>query len=210
MNNKIFAYARKNVKSEIIDEQIKLIRNYCNENDIDLNERDFIIDDSENTLSREGYNALCSYMMRRGDVLIISELDRLGRDIVNIKEEYIKLIEGGIDLIIISNPIISTYGKEEYEKQITQRIVCDLLIYVSEKEKAKNRRKQAEGIQALKDKNNGKGVGRPKTKVNKDFKIQYKLWKSGKQTAVQTFNNLGLTKATFYRLVKEYEESTKI
>ena len=76
----------------------------------------------------------------------------------------------------------------------------------AEKEKAKNKRRQAEGIQALKDKNNGRGIGRPKTKVNKDFKVQYKLWKSGKQTAVQTFNNLGLTKATFYRLVKEYEQ----
>ena len=102
---------------------------------------------------------------------------------------------------------MSTYGKSEYEKEITQNIISDLLSYISQKEKARNKRKQAEGIQALKDKNNGKGIGRPKTKVNKDFKVQYKLWKSGKQTAVQTFNNLGLTKATFYRLVKEYEEN---
>lgn len=207
MNNKIFAYARRNVKSEVIDEQIKLIKKYCDENDIVLNERDFIIDDSENTLTREGYNALCSYMMRSGDVLIISELDRLGRDVINIKEEWVKLIDEGIDIIVINNPIISTYGKNEYEKELTQKIVSDLLIYIGEKEKAKNKRRQAEGIQALKEKNNGKGIGRPKTKVNKDFKVQYKLWKGGKQTAVQTFNNLGLTKATFYRLVKEYEES---
>lgn len=208
MNNKVFAYARKNVKSEVISEQINLIKDYCSNNQINLDERDFIIDDSENTLSREGYNALCSYMMRSGDVLIISELDRLGRDIINIKDEWFKLIDMGIDLIIISNPIMSTYGKSAQEKDITQRIISDLLLYISEKEKAKNKRRQAEGIQALKDKNNGRGIGRPKTKVNKDFKVQYKLWKSGKQTAVQTFNNLGLTKATFYRLVKEFEENS--
>ena len=208
MNNKVFAYARKNVKSEAISEQINLIKDYCSNNQINLDERDFIIDDSENTLNREGYNALCSYMMRSGDVLIISELDRLGRDIINIKDEWFKLIDMGIDLIIISNPIMSTYGKSAQEKDITQRIISDLLLYISEKEKAKNKRRQAEGIQALKDKNNGRGIGRPKTKVNKDFKVQYKLWKSGKQTAVQTFNNLGLTKATFYRLVKEFEENS--
>lgn len=207
MNNKIFAYARTNIKNEIIDDQIKMIRDYCCENNINLNERDLIVDNSENNLIREGYNALCSYMMREGDVLIISELDRLGRDVTNIKEEWIKLIDSGINLIIINNPIMSTYGKSEYEKEITQNIISDLLSYISQKEKARNKRKQAEGIQALKDKNNGKGIGRPKTKVNKDFKVQYKLWKSGKQTAVQTFNNLGLTKATFYRLVKEYEEN---
>lgn len=208
MNNKVFAYARKNLKSEVISEQINLIKDYCSNNQINLDERDFIIDDSENTLNREGYNALCSYMMRSGDVLIISELDRLGRDIINIKDEWFKLIDMGIDLIIISNPIMSTYGKSAQEKDITQKIISDLLLYISEKEKAKNKRRQAEGIQALKDKNNGRGIGRPKTKVNKDFKVQYKLWKSGKQTAVQTFNNLGLTKATFYRLVKEFEENS--
>jgi len=205
MSKKTFAYARKNKKSELIDEQVNLIKKYCKDNNIELNERDFIIDDSENTFLREGYNALCSYMMRNGDVLVISELDRLGRDIVSIKDEWIKLNKEGIELIIVNNPVLSTCGKDDNEKYITQSIISELLIYISDKEKSKNRRRQAEGIQALKEKNNGKGVGRPKIKINKEFKIQYKLWKNGKQTAVQTFNNLGLTKATFYRLVKEYE-----
>lgn len=206
MSSKVFAYARKNIKSESIDEQVKLIEDYCKDNNIELNERDLIIDDSENTCSREGYNALCSYMMRSGDILIISELDRLGRDAAAMKEEWIKLNKENIEIVIINNPVLGTYGKDNMQKEVTQKIISELLVYISDKEKAKNKRKQAEGIQALKEKNNGKGVGRPKTKVNKDFKIQYKLWKSGKQTAVQTFNNLGLTKATFYRLVKEYEQ----
>ena len=206
MSNKVFAYVRKNIKNESIDEQLNLIGDYCRDNNIELNERDLIIDDSENTFLREGYNALCSYMMRSGDVLIISELDRLGRDVAAMKEEWIKLNEEGIEIVIINNPLLSTYKKDKMQKDIIQKIVSELLIYISDKEKAKNKRKQAEGIQALKMRNNGKGVGRPKTKVDKDFKIQYKLWKNGKQTAVQTFNNLGLTKATFYRLVKEYEQ----
>ncbi|NME84148.1 recombinase family protein [Clostridium sp. SM-530-WT-3G] len=206
MTKKVFAYARKNIKNELIDEQIKLIKTYCEDNDIELDERGLIIDDSENTFLREGYNALCSYMMRDGDVLIISELDRLGRDIGAIKDEWIKLSNNGIELIILNNPLLSTYDKSDTEKDVTKRVVSELLIYISEKEKAKNKRKQAEGIQALREKNHGRGVGRPKIKVNKDFKVQYKLWKGGRQTAVQTFNNLGLTKATFYRLVKEYEQ----
>lgn len=205
MSKKIFAYARKNIKSESIDDQINLIKNYCKNNNMELDERDLIIDNSENTLLKEGYNALCSYMIRGGDVLIITELDRLGRNITIIKEEWLKLNNEGIEIIIINNPLLSTYGKNEKEKEITRGIVSELLTYMSDKEKAKNKRKQAKGIQALKEKNNGKGVGRPKTKVNKEFKVQYKLWKSGKQTAVQTFNNLGLTKATFYRMVKEYK-----
>lgn len=206
MSKKLFAYARKNIKSESIDEQINLIKAYCKNNNIELDERDFIIDDSENTFLREGYNALCSYMMRNGDALIISELDRLGRNVGAIKDEWIKLNDNGIELIIINNPLMSTYNKSSTEKDVIQKVVSELLVYMSEKEKAKIKRRQAQGIQALKEKNHGRGVGRPKTKVNKEFKVQYKLWKDGKQTAVQTFNNLGLTKATFYRLVKEYEQ----
>ena len=51
MSSKVFAYARKNIKSESIDEQVKLIEDYCKDNNIELNERDLIIDDSENTFS---------------------------------------------------------------------------------------------------------------------------------------------------------------
>ena len=37
------------------------------------------------------------------------------------------------------------------------------------------------------------------------FESECRVWKEGKQTALQTFNNLGITKMTFYKLVKEYE-----
>lgn len=205
MGRKIFAYARINVKSENIDDEVSLIKKYCRDNDINIEDREFIVEDSENLKSREGYDALCNYMMRSGDALIISELDRLGKEVINMREEWVKLNKEGIELLIINNPLISTYNKTQDEKAIINSIATDLLVYISDKEKAKIKRKQAEGIQLLKEKNNGKGIGRPKTKINKEFKEQYKLWKGNKQTAVQTFKNLNMTKATFYRMVKEYE-----
>lgn len=72
------------------------------------------------------------------------------------------------------------------------------------------RRLQAEGIEAAKRR--GQTLGRPKINYatlsddkRNEFKREYKRWKDGKQTAVQTFTNVGLTKNTFYKIVKEYE-----
>lgn len=205
MSKVIFAYARKNKKEDNIKNQIELINNYCSEHNLEIEERNFIVDGTDNSIDRAGYNALINYMMRSGDTLIISELDRLGKDISVINDEWIRLYEKGIDIIIINNPLMTTWNVEDDEKEKKYNLIKEILTYLSDKEKAKNKSKQAEGIRALKDKNNGKGVGRPKTKINKEFKDQYKLWKSNKQTAVETFKKLGLTKATFYRLVKEYE-----
>ena len=66
---------------------------------------------------------------------------------------------------------------------------------------------QAEGIASLKARNNGKGIGRPKTiEVSDRFTEVYRQWKDNKEiTAVKAMAMLGLSKATFYRKVKEYE-----
>lgn len=210
MSRKVFGYARKNIKSENIDEQVDSIVEYCKNNELDLNERDLVIDkDDANTFNREGYKALTSYMIRSGDILVISELDRLGKEVSAMEEQWRWFNSQDIEIAIVDNAMLSTYGKSDEEKEMVNKIVMELLTYIGEKERQKIKRRQTEGIQALKEKNNGKGIGRPKTKINKEFKEQYKLWKNNKQTAVETFTKLKLTKATFYRLVKEHEESLK-
>ena len=42
------------------------------------------------------------------------------------------------------------------------------------------------------------------------FLYEYNEWKAGKQTAVQTFERLAIPKATFYKIVKEYESKAII
>jgi len=59
----------------------------------------------------------------------------------------------------------------------------------------------------LRSKNNGKGIGRPKAEYPSNFKEVYKEWKDTKITGVKAMDLLNLKKNTFYKLVKEYEES---
>lgn len=206
MQRKIFGYIKTTSKIKNEEEQIQMIRNYCELNELELQDREIIVDNiSAENLNGDGYRALVEYMIRSGDVLVISELDRLGRNAEAIRNEWKRLYDNQIDLAIVNSPILSTLNKSKDEKIKVNEIVVELLSYLSEKDKKRNKYKQAEGISRLKSRNNGRGIGRPKTEITKEFKAQYKLWKNKKQSAVDTYNKLGLTKATFYRLVKEYE-----
>ena len=80
MQRKVFGYVRTTSKIKNKEEQIKVIKNYCEINKLELNEREIIVDTiSADNLNGDGYKALSEYMIRSGDILVISELDRLGR-----------------------------------------------------------------------------------------------------------------------------------
>lgn len=206
MQKKIFGYVRTTIKGKDKEEQIAKIKEYCDTNSLEIQEREIIVDSiSADNLNSDGYKALVEYMVRSGDVIIVSELDRLGRNSEGIRNEWKRLYDSKVDVVIVNSPILSTFNKSQEEKIKINEIVIELLSYLAEKEKKRNKDRQTEGINKLKSKNNGKGIGRPKIQITREFKAQYKLWKNKKQSAVDTYNNLGMTKATFYRLVKEYE-----
>ena len=201
MCKKIYGYARVSTKEQNLDRQLEALKGYG------VDERDIITDKaSGKNFNREGYTTLKNSLLRKDDTLVIKELDRLGRDMAQIKEEWQELQAKGINIIVIDTPILNTEGKTDLEKQLISNIVFELLSYMAEKERAKIKQRQAEGIQALRDKNNGKAKGRPRVEAPENFKEEYENWKSGKQTATETFTKLGLSKAKFYRLVKELEE----
>ncbi|WP_294156061.1 recombinase family protein [uncultured Clostridium sp.] len=206
MQRKIFGYVKATIKEKNKEEQINKIKGYCESNCLEIHEREIIVDTiSADNLKSDGYKALVEYMVRSGDVLVVSELDRLGRTSEAIRNEWKRLYENKIELAIVDNPVLSTIDKSEDEKEKVNEIVTEILSYLAMKEKKRNKERQSEGINKLRSKNDGKGIGRPKTKITREFKAQYKMWKNKKQSAVDTYTNLGLTKATFYRLVKEYE-----
>lgn len=201
MCKKTYGYARVSTKEQNLDRQIEALKEYG------INERDIITDKaSGKNFNREGYITLKNSLLRKGDTLVIKELDRLGRDMEQIKQEWQELQAKEVNIIVLDTPILNTEGKTDLEKKLISNIVFELLSYMAEKERAKIRQRQKEGIQALRDKNNGKAKGRPKIEAPTNFKEEYKNWKSGKQTATETFKKLGLSKAKFYRLVKELEE----
>ncbi|WP_035771340.1 recombinase family protein [Clostridium cadaveris] len=202
--NKTFAYLRVSTKDQNIDRQRESVLQYCEDNNIEIQERDIITDkQSGKDFNREGYQTLKNSLLRSGDTLIIKELDRLGRDMTMIKEEWQFLERKGISIVVIDTPILNTVGKSDLEKTLISNIVFELLSYMAEKERLKIKQRQAEGIAAAKSK--GKKFGRPTISYPDNWEEVYTKLKDGKITAVKAMELTSMKKTSFYKLIKQYE-----
>lgn len=200
---KIFGYARVSSKDQNLDRQIEELIKYG------VEERDIIVDkQSGKDFNRNGYKTLKYNLLRNGDTLVIKELDRLGRNMEQIKVEWKELEDVGVNLVVIDNPILNTAGKTDLEKKLISNIVFELLSYMSEKERLKIKQRQAEGIKIAKEK--GKKFGRPKVGYPDNWEEIYNRWLNKEITAVVAMYELNLKKNTFYKLVKQFQNDTNI
>ncbi|WWU66693.1 recombinase family protein (plasmid) [Clostridium baratii] len=200
MNRKVYGYARVSSKEQNLDRQIKALENYG------VDTRDIISDkQSGKNFDREGYLTLKNILLRPKDTLVITELDRLGRNMSMIKDEWNDLQKKQISIVVLDNPILNTEGKNDLEKNLISNLVFELLAYLAEKEREKIKKRQLEGIEALKIRNGGKGIGRPAIGKPDNWNKVYNMWKEKEITAVAAMELLKLKKNTFYKLVKEHE-----
>lgn len=199
MSNKIYGYIRVSSKEQNTDRQKQALLEYG------VGERDIIEDKvSGKDFNRNGYLTLKNSLLRDGDTLVIKELDRLGRNMDMVKNEWQEIQSNGIDIVVLDTPILNTKNKTDLEKKLIANIVFELLTYMAEKERIKIKTRQAEGIAIAKSKELYKGR---KKIVNENFNNVYYDWKNGKFTAVKAIEMLNMKKSTFYRRVKEYESS---
>ena len=192
---RIYGYARVSSTEQHLDRQIEALSAYG------VEDRHIIADkQSGKDFSRPGYQTLKGQLLREGDVLVIKELDRLGRNYEQIKSEWHDLRQMGVDIVVLDMPVLSTADKSDLEKVLIANIVFELLAYLAEKERIKIKTRQAEGIATAKSK--GVKFGRPKAKIPANFDKEVRKWKAGEQTATETMKVLGLKRTTFYKLVK--------
>ncbi len=198
----IFAYTRVSTTDQNAERQRVAIREYAAAQGIVID--DFFEDKaSGRTFQRAEYLRM-KERLRAGDVVIFKELDRMGRDMEQIKQEWNAFQQSGVELIVTDTPMLNTANKNDLEKALIANIVFELLAYMAEKERQKIHARQAEGIAIAKAE--GKYKGRAPIKRD-NFAAIYAIWKAGAITAVQAMQQLNLSKATFYRRVREHERS---
>lgn len=192
-----WAYCRVSSASQSLQRQIDQCLAYG------VGEREIICEKaSGKDFNRESYLALKEQMLRSGDTLVITELDRLGRDYELIKTEYKELGDLGISIVILDNPALSTADKTDLERTLISNIIFELLAYCSEKERQKIKIRQRQGIDSALQ--NGIKFGRPSGyTLPAGWAVETAAWRRGEQTAVQTMAKLGLRKTAFYAYVKK-------
>ena len=205
-DKRYIAYLRISTKEQCPDRQITDAKDYANKNNLPLADEDIYIEQaSGKDFNRPVWQSLKQIALRPGITLIITELDRLGRDMQSIKDEWRYLNDKNVNIIVTENELLNTDGKSDLERTLISNIVFELLAYVAEKERQKLRTRQAQGIQQAREK--GKYKGRKPIEVPADdFLCVYTRWRNKEITAVKAMELLSIKRDKFYSLVKEHEE----
>lgn len=202
MAEKKFGYVRVSSKDQNEGRQVEsLLAKGIEERDI------FVDKQSGKNFDREGFQGL-KQVLREGDILYLHSLDRLGRNkegILNEWNDITKKIKA--DIVVLDMPLLDTTKYKDSMGTFIADLVLQILSWMAEEERERIRKRQREGIDlAMK---NGVKMGRPKTPITNEFIEVYGRWKAGELKAVEAMKELKLTKATFYRLVNQYEGETK-
>ena len=202
--NRIFGYARVSSREQNLDRQIVALKQYVDEQNI-LTDKS-----SGKDLERPAYQALKGALgLREGDTLVITSLDRLSRNKVDIKNELQWFQKKKVRLKILDLPtsLIEVPDGQQWIVDMIQNILIEVLASIAEQERLTIRKRQREGIEAAKAK--GKHLGRPRVQQPEEFADIYIQWKRKEITAVEAMRKMKLSSSTFYRMVKQYEAESK-
>ena len=142
--------------------------------------------------------------LRKGDLIVIKSIDRLGRNYDEILVQWQKITkEIEADIFVIDMPLLDTREKGiNTTGKLISDIVLQLLAYVAETEREFIHQRQREGIDAAKAK--GIQFGRPALEKPKDYLQTFVLWKERKISAREAARRLGVNHKTFLRWAKEF------
>ncbi len=110
--------------------------------------------------------------LKKGDVLYIKSIDRLGRNYEEIIEQWRFLTKDKqIDIVVMDMPLLDTRIGKDLIGTFLSDIVLQLLSFVAENERNNIRARQAEGIKAAKKR--GVKFGRPEIDLPENFEDIY-------------------------------------
>lgn len=204
---RIYGYARVSSREQNLDRQLQALTDFG---------VDQILTDKQSgkDFDRPAYKTMTEQLLRKGDLVVILSIDRLGRNYSEIHEQWKLITEKiGADIKVLDMPLLDTSSNvNNLDARFIADLVLQILSYVAEKERENTRKRQRQGIDVMPVVNGkrisnktGRPVGRPTVEYPDHWKEIYTAWKEKKITAVQAMQRLNVKKNSFYTLVKRYE-----
>lgn len=141
--------------------------------------------------------------LRAGDTLVVTSLDRLGRNYDETLEQWRRLTQRRhVDIVVLDMPLLDTRAKRE---NLTGRFISDvvlqLLSYVAQVEREHIRTRQAEGIAAAKAR--GMKFGRPAKQRPAAYARLRAQMARGEISHAAAARELGVCRNTLYKWIRE-------
>lgn len=169
-----------------------------------VDEKNIYLDkQSGKDFNRPRYKKLIS-KLKRGDLLYIVSIDRLGRNYEEIQRWWrILTRDMGVDIAVLDMPLLDTRRGKDLMGTFLSDIVLQVLSFVAENERANIRSRQAAGIAAAKAR--GVKFGRPSLPLPKNFHEVCGAWREGKMTLKQAAEACNMPIGTFYGKARRFE-----
>ena len=190
----IYGYVRVSTREQNEERQLIALR------ELQVPKKNIFIDkQSGKDFERPQYKKLLR-KMKKGDLLYIKSIDRLGRNYNEIQEQWrILTKDKGVDIVVLDMPLLDTRKGRDLIGTLISDIVLQLLSYVAQTEREFIHQRQAEGIAAAKAR--GVKFGRRPKNRPADYEIIKKAWCEGSLSARAASQQLGVTHRTFMKWI---------
>ena len=193
-----YGYIRVSSKDQCEDRQWLALKQF------DIPRKNIYVDKvSGKNFDRPQYNLLVK-KLKKGDVLIVLSIDRLGRNYDEIQNQWRVITKvKQVDIVVLDMPLLDTRkkGDQDLTGTFIADMVLQILAYVAQIERENIKQRQKEGIYAAKSR--GVIFGRPRKDVPQNFKEIKNQWLQNQITSRQAAKALGIAQSTFLRWVQE-------
>jgi len=197
----VYHYCRVSTREQNLDRQLVALNQYKSADKV------FCDKQSGKNFDREQYQLMKSVAVA-GDEIIIKELDRLGRNKDEVKNELQWFKEHGVVVRIldVATTLIDFQG-QQWIQEMVNNLLVEVLSTLAEQERNKTKQRQAEGYAVMQvnergkrvSAKTGKEIGRPEVDVPM-FEHYLEKQQAGDLTVVQCCKLLGISRATWFNL----------
>jgi len=195
--SKIYGYARVSSKDQNEERQLIALQNFG----ADII---FIDRQSGKDFDRPQYKKLLR-RLKPNDVLVVKSIDRLGRNYVEILEQWRVITKDkGAAIVVIDTPFLDTRQRQDIVGTLIADLVLQIMSAFAQIERDFIRQRQAEGIAAAKVR--GVKFGRKPLPRPDNYTEVYASWKDGKISGRKAAQLLGVSNFTFIRWTRSDAE----
>ncbi|BDE11024.1 site-specific recombinase DNA invertase Pin related protein (plasmid) [Lactococcus cremoris] len=186
-------YARVSSKEQNLDRQLEALQSVS---------KVFSDKVSGQSTERPQLQAMLDYL-REGDIVIVTELDRLGRNNKDLTEIMNAIQQKGATLEVLNLPSMNGI-EDENLRRLINNLVVELYKYQAESERKRIKERQAQGIELAKKK--GRFTGRKSTFQKDDPLLQraFNLYQSKEYTLKEIEHHTKIPVSTLKRYLTKY------
>lgn len=146
--------------------------------------------------------------LRRGDVLVVKSINRLGRNYTEILDQWTLITKKReAAIVVLDMPLLDTRQSRDLTGTLISDIVLQLLSYVAQTERENIRQRQMEGIAAAKAR--GVHFGPRAQAPPENFEVFRQAWRAKQMTLREAADACGMPKSSFYGAALRTETAGK-